>query len=493
MSTNTETVKHDKALIFELSKPGRVAYSLPECDVPVKELDSLIPADLLRAKPAELPEVYEVDVIRHYTALSRRNFGIDNGFYPLGSCTMKYNPKINEDVARFPGFAKIHPYQPESSIQGALELLYTLQNDIAEITGMDKVTLQPAAGAHGEWAGLMMIRAYHEKRGEHRTKVIVPDSSHGTNPASATVAGFETVTIKSDERGLVDLDALRQAVGPDTAALMLTNPNTLGLFEEQIVEIASIIHEAGGLLYYDGANSNAIMGIARPGDMGFDVVHLNLHKTMSTPHGGGGPGAGPVGVKSKLIPFLPTPTVELAENGSYYFDYNRPDSIGRVKAFYGNFGILVRAYTYIRTYGPEGLRRVSECAVLNANYMMRRLAPYYQVPFERVCKHEFVMSGKGLKQNFGVSTLDVAKRLLDFGYHPPTIYFPLSVEECIMIEPTETESKETLDAFIDTMIQIAHEAETNPELLHNAPYTTAVRRLDETTAARKPVLNCTCG
>lgn len=494
--TNAEkaqgSAKPEKALIFELSKPGRVAYSLPACDVPEMAATAYIPAAMLRETPAPLPEVYEVDVIRHYTELSRRNFGVDNGFYPLGSCTMKYNPKINEDTARFAGFAKIHPYQPEESIQGALELLYTLQNDLAALTGMDQVTLQPAAGAHGEWTGLMMIRAYHESRGEHRTKVIVPDSSHGTNPASATVAGLETITIKSNERGMVDLDALRAAVGSDTAALMLTNPSTLGLFEEQIVEIAQIIHEAGGLLYYDGANSNAIMGITRPGDMGFDVVHLNLHKTMSTPHGGGGPGAGPVGVKSKLIPFLPKPIVARSEDGSYYFDYDRPQSIGRVKAFYGNFGILVRAYTYIRTYGPEGLKHVSECAVLNANYMMARLAPYFEMPYPGVCKHEFVMSGRGLKANYGVRTLDVAKRLLDFGYHPPTIYFPLNVEECIMIEPTETESKETLDGFIDTMIQIAEEARTNPELVLNAPYGTVVRRLDETTAARKPVLNCSC-
>ncbi|MEF3303509.1 aminomethyl-transferring glycine dehydrogenase subunit GcvPB [Paenibacillus sp. GYB003] len=491
-TAETQAAKHDKALIFELSKPGRVAYSLPECDVPETPIAELIPQKLLRTAPAELPEVYEVDVMRHYTALSRRNFGIDNGFYPLGSCTMKYNPKINEDVARFPGFAKIHPYQPEESVQGALELLYTLQNDLAEITGMDRVTLQPAAGAHGEWTGLMMIRAYHESRGETRTKVIVPDSSHGTNPASATVAGFETITIKSDDRGLVDLDALRAAVGPDTAALMLTNPNTLGLFEEQIVEISRIVHEAGGLLYYDGANSNAILGIARPGDMGFDVVHLNLHKTMSTPHGGGGPGAGPVGVKEKLVPFLPAPNVARRADGTYYLDADYPQSIGRVKAFYGNFGILVRAYTYIRTLGGEGLRQVSENAVLNANYMMKRLAPYYDVPFNRPCKHEFVMSGKRQKK-LGVRTLDIAKRLLDFGYHPPTIYFPLNVEECIMIEPTETESKETLDGFIDTMIQIAQEAEQNPELVVNAPYTTVVKRLDETQAARKPVLNCTCG
>lgn len=485
-------MKPEKALIFELSKPGRVAYSLPECDVPETDAASFIPESLLRSKPAELPEVYEVDVIRHYTELSRRNFGIDNGFYPLGSCTMKYNPKINEDVARFAGFAKIHPYQPEESIQGALELLFTLQNDLAALTGMDQVTLQPAAGAHGEWTGLMLIRAYHESRGEKRTKVIVPDSSHGTNPASATVAGYDTITIKSNERGMVDLDALRAVVGEDTAALMLTNPSTLGLFEEQIVEIAEIVHDAGGLLYYDGANSNAIMGITRPGDMGFDVVHLNLHKTMSTPHGGGGPGAGPVGVKSLLIPFLPKPIVSKREDGTFYWDYDRPQSIGRVKAFYGNFGILVRAYAYIRTYGPEGLRRVSELAVLNANYMMHRLAPYYEVAYPGLCKHEFVLSGRKLKE-YGVRTLDVAKRLLDFGFHPPTIYFPLNVEECIMIEPTETESKETLDGFIDTMIQIAKEAESTPDVVINAPYTTVVKRLDETTAARKPVLNCTCG
>jgi glycine dehydrogenase subunit 2 len=406
---------------------------------------------------------------------------------------MKYNPKLNEEVARLPGFARIHPYQPESSIQGALELLYTLQRDLAAITGMDRVTLQPAAGAHGEFTGLMLIRAYHESRGETRTKVIVPDTSHGTNPASATAAGYETLTIPSDARGLVDLEALRAAVGPDTAALMLTNPNTLGLFEERIEEIARIVHDAGGLLYYDGANSNAILGIARPGDMGFDVVHLNLHKTMSTPHGGGGPGAGPVGVKERLAPFLPTPTVERRDDGTYFLDGDRPASIGRVKLYYGNFGILVRAYAYIRSYGPDGLRRVSELAVLNANYLLRRLAPAFDVPFDRICKHEFVLSGKSLKAETGVRTLDVAKRLLDFGYHPPTIYFPINVEECLMIEPTETESKETLDAFADTLLRIVEEAKSDPELVKNAPYTTDVRRLDEATAARRPVLNCACG
>lgn len=483
--------RREQPLIFERSRPGRKACELDPCDVPEAPLDTLVPAELLRKKPAQLPEVSEPDVIRHYTALSRRNFGVDNGFYPLGSCTMKYNPKVNEDVARLPGFSLVHPYTPEPFIQGALELMDRLQRDLAEITGMDAVTLQPAAGAQGEWTGLMMIRAWHESRGERRTKVIVPDTSHGTNPASAAAAGFETVTIPSRADGLVDLDALRQAAGPDTAALMLTNPSTLGLFERDIQEIARIIHDAGGLLYYDGANANAILGIARPGDMGFDVVHLNLHKTFGTPHGGGGPGAGPVGVKAFLAPFLPKPVVVRDGDGSYRLDENRPDSIGRVKAFYGNFGILVRAYAYILAYGGEGLRRVAENAVLNANYVMRRLAPYFDLPYDTVCKHEFVLSGARQKKR-GVRTLDMAKRLLDFGIHPPTIYFPLIVEECLMIEPTETESKETLDAFIEAMIQIAREAEEEPRILLDAPHTTVVRRLDEVLAARKPVLNCSC-
>lgn len=475
----------EKALIFELSQPGRISYSLPELDVPSE--DELLPTELFREEPAELPEVAELDLMRHYTELSRRNHGVDNGFYPLGSCTMKYNPKINEDVARYAGFAKIHPYQAEETVQGALQLLFELQEDLAEITGMDAVTLQSAAGAHGEWTGLMMIRKYHETRGDiQRNKVIVPDSAHGTNPASATVAGFETITIPSNEKGLVDVEALKQVLGEDTAALMLTNPNTLGLFEEEIHVIADLVHEAGGLLYYDGANANAILGIARPGDMGFDVVHLNLHKTFTTPHGGGGPGAGPVGVKKELIPYLPRPMVVQTEEG-YALDYDRPESIGRIKGYYGNFGILVRAYTYIRTMGPDGLRQVSENAVLNANYMMRRLEPYFDLPFKQACKHEFVLSGKRQKKQ-GVRTLDMAKRLLDFGYHPPTIYFPLIVEECLMIEPTETESKETLDAFVDTMIQIAKEAEENPEIVQEAPHSTVVKRLDEVTAARKPIL-----
>ncbi|PLR85975.1 glycine dehydrogenase (aminomethyl-transferring) [Bacillus canaveralius] len=477
----------DQPLIFEQSKPGRIGYSLPELDVPESDLSELIPAGYLREEEPELPEVSELDIMRHYTALSKRNHGVDSGFYPLGSCTMKYNPKINENVARFNGFAHIHPLQDESSVQGALGLLYDLQEHLIEITGMDEVTLQPAAGAHGEWTGLMMIRAYHEANGDtKRTKVIVPDSAHGTNPASATVAGFETITVKSNEHGLVDLADLKRVVGDDTAALMLTNPNTLGLFEENILEMAEIVHSAGGKLYYDGANLNAVLSKARPGDMGFDVVHLNLHKTFTGPHGGGGPGSGPVGVKRDLIPFLPKPIIT-KRGDEYVLDYDRPQSIGRVKPYYGNFGINVRAYTYIRSMGPDGLKAVTEYAVLNANYMMRRLAPHFDLPFDRHCKHEFVLSGKRQKK-LGVRTLDIAKRLLDFGYHPPTIYFPLNVEECMMIEPTETESKETLDAFIDAMIQISREAEENPEIVQEAPHTTVVGRLDETTAARKPIL-----
>lgn len=477
----------DQPLIFEITKPGRIGYSLPDLDVPEENIDQLIPSDYLRTEDAELPEVSELDIMRHYTALSKRNHGVDSGFYPLGSCTMKYNPKINENVARLTGFSYIHPLQDEATVQGAMELMYDLSEHLKEITGMDAVTLQPSAGAHGEWTGLMMIRAYHEANGEkHRTQVIVPDSAHGTNPASATVAGFETVTVRSDQNGLVDLDDLKRVVGENTAALMLTNPNTLGLFEEHIVEMAEIVHSVGGKLYYDGANLNAILGKARPGDMGFDVVHLNLHKTFTGPHGGGGPGSGPVGVKKELIPFLPKPVLVKDENG-FRFDEDRPQSIGRVKSFYGNFGINVRAYTYIRSMGPDGLKAVSENAVLNANYMLKKLAPYYEMPYDRICKHEFVLSAKRQKK-LGVRALDIAKRLLDFGYHPPTIYFPLNVEECMMIEPTETESKETLDAFIEAMIQIAKEAEEEPEIVQEAPHTTVVKRLDETLAARNPIL-----
>ncbi|WP_139892532.1 aminomethyl-transferring glycine dehydrogenase subunit GcvPB [Bacillus sp. D386] len=479
--------KQDQPLIFEQTKPGRIGYSLPEMDVPESALTEFLPEEFIRTEEPKLPEVSELDIMRHYTALSRRNHGVDSGFYPLGSCTMKYNPKINENVARLNGFAHVHPLQDAEAVQGSLELMYDLQQSLKEITGMDEVTLQPAAGAHGEWTGLMMIRAYHEANGDFdRVKVIVPDSAHGTNPASATVAGLQTVTVKSGPDGLVDLEDLKSVVGKDTAALMLTNPNTLGLFEEQIIEMAEIIHDAGGKLYYDGANLNAVLSKARPGDMGFDVVHLNLHKTFTGPHGGGGPGSGPVGVKKELIPFLPKPLIVKEENG-YQLDYNRPQSIGRVKPYYGNFGINVRAYTYIRSMGPDGLKAVTEYAVLNANYMMRRLAEYYDLPYDKHCKHEFVISGKRQKK-LGVRALDIAKRLLDFGYHPPTIYFPLNVEECMMIEPTETESKETLDGFIDAMIQIAREAEENPEIVQEAPHTTVISRLDEALAARKPVL-----
>ncbi len=486
----------EKALIFEMSQPGRRACSLPECDVPEVELSGLIPEEFLRASAPELPEVSEVDVVRHFTQLSQRNHGVDSGFYPLGSCTMKYNPKINEDTARLSGFAKVHPYQSEDTVQGCLELLYKTDRMLAEITGMERVSLQPAAGAHGEMAGLMIIKAYHESRGDSkRTKIVVPDSAHGTNPASAAVAGFDVIEVPSNARGGVDLEALKAVMSDEIAGLMLTNPNTLGLFDENIHRIAEIVHRAGGLLYYDGANANAIMGISRPGDMGFDVVHLNLHKTFSTPHGGGGPGSGPVGVKKELVPFLPKPVVEYKE-GRYYLDSDRPQSIGRVKSFYGNFGVVVRAYTYIRTMGPDGLRSVSENAVLNANYIMSQLKEYYHLPYERICMHEVVLSGQKQKE-IGVATLDIAKRLLDFGYHPPTIYFPLIVKEALMIEPTETESKETLDEFIAVMIQIAEEAKSDPEKVKGAPYTTVVSRLDEAKAARSPVLNytplCGCG
>ncbi|SES83221.1 glycine dehydrogenase (decarboxylating) beta subunit [Oceanobacillus limi] len=477
----------DFPLIFERSKEGRTSYSLPELDVPEVNLDDEFEASYVRKTAPNLPEVSELEVMRHYTGLSNRNFGVDSGFYPLGSCTMKYNPKINEDVARLDGFSHIHPYQDSSTVQGAMEMLYDLQTSLSEITGMHEVSLQPAAGAQGEWTGLMMIRAYHEANGDfNRTKVIVPDSAHGTNPASATVAGFEAVTVKSNEKGLVDLEDLKQVVGEDTAALMLTNPNTLGLFETEIVEMAEIVHEAGGKLYYDGANLNAIMGYARPGDMGFDVVHLNLHKTFTGPHGGGGPGSGPVGVSEELEAFLPKPIL-MKKDDKLVFEYDRPQSIGRVKPYYGNFGINLRAYTYIRTMGAEGLKKVSEYAVLNANYMMRQLEKEYDLPYPQHCKHEFVLSGRRQKK-LGVRTLDIAKRLLDYGYHPPTIYFPLNVEEALMVEPTETESKETLDGFIDIMLSISEEAKNDPELVQEAPHNTIVKRMDETTAARKPIL-----
>jgi glycine dehydrogenase subunit 2 len=476
-------MRNYEKLIFELSKPGRKAYMLPANDVEDVAVDSLIPGEFLNDSELDLPELYEVDIIRHYTNLSNKNYGLDTGFYPLGSCTMKYNPKINEDTARYDGFANLHPLQPADCIQGSLQLLHELELSLSEIAGMDRTTLQPAAGAHGELTGVMIIKAYHEKRGEaHRNKIIVPDSAHGTNPATAGMAGYKIVEIKSTKDGLVDLDALRAAVGDDTAGLMLTNPNTLGIFDKGIKEIAEIVHEAGGLLYYDGANANAILGYARPGDMGFDVVHFNLHKTFSTPHGGGGPGAGPVGVKKELVPFLPVPMVEKKDD-KYFLDYDYPDSIGKVKDFYGHFGILVRAYTYILTMGSDGLKKASEMAVLNANYLCSQLKDYYHLPIDTIYKHEFVLGG--LKDTLSeVTTLDIAKRLLDLGYHPPTIYFPLIINEALMIEPTETESKETLDEFIQAMIQIAKEAESDPAILKSAPNRTKVRRPNEVKAAR---------
>ena len=474
-------------LIFEIRRPGRKAYSLPECDVPVKPPEEILGKGFLRVKELELPEVSELDAVRHFTKISQRNHGVDSGFYPLGSCTMKYNPKVNEVVSRYDGFTNLHPYQPEETVQGAMKLMYNLGGMLSEITGMDRFTLQPSAGAHGELTGLMIIRAYHKNNGDSkRNKIIVPDSAHGTNPASASVAGFDVLEVKSNEKGLVDLESLKSLMSDEIAGFMLTNPNTLGLFDENILKISEIVHKAGGLMYYDGANANAILGITRPGDMGFDVVHLNLHKTFSTPHGGGGPGSGPVGVKKHLADFLPVPVIE-EKNNKYFFDYKKPLSIGKVRSFYGNFGVCIRAYAYILSMGPEGLKSVAENAVLNANYIAANLKDRYYMPFNRKCMHECVLSGDLQKKN-GVSTLDIAKRLLDFGYHPPTTYFPLIVSEAIMIEPTECESKETLDGFVAAMRQIADEAENNAEMVNSAPHTTIVSRLDEVLAARKPVL-----
>ena len=479
--------KADVKLIFEMSVEGRRAYSLDACDVPEKDISEYIPREMLRGEPAQLPQVSEVDVVRHFTELSQENYGVDAGFYPLGSCTMKYNPKVNEDIAALPGFSCVHPQQDAATAQGCLEVMYDTSEYLAKITGMERVSLQPAAGAHGELTGLMIIKAYHRSRGDTgRTKILVPDSAHGTNPASAMCAGFEVVAVKSDGRGNIDLDSLRAAAGSDTAGLMLTNPNTLGFFDDHIAEVADIIHKAGGLLYYDGANLNAVVGYCRPGDMGFDVVHLNLHKTFSTPHGGGGPGSGPVGVKKALEPFLPRPLV-CKKDGAFALDYDRPQSIGQVRSFYGNFGVVLKAWAYILTMGDRGLAEVSRAAVLNANYVRTKLAGKYKLPYDRACMHEAVFSGDNQKEH-GVSTLDVVKRLLDYGFHPPTVYFPLIVHEAMMIEPTETESKETLDSFIEAMLSIANEAEESPETVTGAPYTTAYKRFDETRAARTPIL-----
>jgi glycine dehydrogenase subunit 2 len=452
--------------------------------VPEVEPGRVLPAGMLRQRPPALPEMPELAVLRHFTRLSALNYSVDTHFYPLGSCTMKYNPRVNERAARLPGFAGLHPLQPAESVQGALELMGQLQDFLAEITGMDAVSLQPAAGAHGELTALLMAAAWFRDQGQRRTRVIVPDSSHGTNPASAALAGFEVVTVPSDQRGDIDLEKLRAALGPEVAVLMLTNPNTLGLFETRIGEVARAVHDCGALLYYDGANMNALLGVARPGDMGFDMVHLNLHKTFSTPHGGGGPGAGPVGARGPLADYLPGPRAQAGDEGWRLVD--APRSIGRMRAFWGNFLVLVRAYAYIRSHGPEGLRRVTEGAVLAANYLRSQVAPLFATPFDRRCMHEFVVSVRNLKEQRGVRAMDVAKRLLDYGFHAPTVYFPLIVEECLMIEPTETETLETLDAFAAALAQIVAEP---AETVQSAPHSTPTGRLDEARAARRPVLS----
>ena len=479
-------------LIFEKSDPGRRGVRLPECDVNIETsgLDKF-----RRKQPPELPEVSELDTVRHFTELSRRNFGVDTHFYPLGSCTMKYNPKICEEIAGYEGFHSLHPLLPQLRqggilTQGALEVIYETERFLSEITGMAEFTMQPLAGAHGELTGAMLIAAYHKSRGNNKTKVIIPDSAHGTNPASAAIAGYDVVTVKSDTGGVMDFVEFQKALDDQTAAVMLTCPNTLGLFNPRIKEIADSTHQAGGLMYYDGANLNAIVGKCRPGDVGFDVVHVNLHKTFATPHGGGGPGAGPVGVAEELVEYLPISRVAKRSDGTYALEYDRPASIGYVAPFYGNFGIILRAYVYIMLLGRQGVGRVAENAVLNANYLMHKLKKYYHLPFNCTCMHEFVLSAVRQKQN-GVRALDIAKRLLDFGVHPPTMYFPLTVDESMMVEPTETESKETLDRFIEIMTTIARESKTAPEKIINAPYSTPVSRLDEVQAARHPNLKWT--
>ena len=471
-------------LIFEKSKSGRRAGTLPPNDLPVPELSKT----LRRSDPPRLPEVAESELVRHFTELSTRNFGIDTGFYPLGSCTMKYNPRVNERLALLAGFRDLHPLQEEEGAQGALELMWRLQEILAEICGLDAVSLQPAAGSQGELTGLMLMRAYFAERGEGETRrrVVIPDTAHGTNPASVTMAGYELVGVRTDPRGNIDVDDLREKVDETTAGLMLTNPSTLGLFDEKIEEIRDIFDGAGALMYYDGANLNAVCGIARPGDMGFDIVHINLHKTFSQPHGGGGPGGGPIAVRKSLEPFLPVPAV-VRESDAFRLDFDRPKSIGKVRGFTGPFGVFVRSYAFIRSYGPH-LKEMSEVAVLNANYLLARLRDGYELPYDRACMHEFVLSARPLKRAHGITALDVAKRLMDYGFHPPTIYFPLVVPEALMIEPTETEAKETLDAFADAMLEIAREAAESPEFLREAPHSRPVRRLDEAKAVKRLVV-----
>lgn len=469
-------------LLFEKSKKGRSGVTLPELDVMEKK--DLIPKDFLR-DDLNLPELSEVDIVRHFTELSRRNFAVDLGFYPLGSCTMKYNPKVNEDMAALPGFTNLHPLAPVETSQGSLELMYYLERLLSEIIGFDMFTLQPAAGAHGELASVMIIKKYFKEKGEKRNKIIIPDAAHGTNPATVGLCGFESVEVKSDDKGNVDLKHLKELLNKDVAALMLTNPNTLGLFDQNILEISKLLKDNGSLFYCDGANANAAVGTYRIGDLGFDIVQLNLHKTFSTPHGCGGPGSGPVGVKNHLVKFLPNPIIK-KQDDKFSLDYSNKDSIGQVRAFYGNFGVMVKAFTYIRSIGAEGLRGVSENAVLNANYMLSRLKKEYYLKYDRVCQHEFVISDKDMPND--VTTNDISKRLLDYGFHAPTVYFPLIVPGAIMIEPTETESKETMDSFIDAMIKIKKEAAEDPQILKDAPLCTPVRKLDGVLAARKPKL-----
>ncbi len=471
-------------LIFEKSQPGRRGGELPRPDVPSPD----VPAELRRASPPRLPEIAEPEILRHFTALSTRNFGIDTGFYPLGSCTMKYNPRVNERLVTLPGFRDLHPYQDEEACQGALELMWRLQEALVEVSGLQACSLQPAAGSQGELTGLMLMRAYFADRGEadRRDTIVTADTAHGTNPASVTMAGYKLAKVRTDSRGNVDVAHLRELVDERTAGLMLTNPSTLGLFDEHIEEVAAIFHDVGALLYYDGANLNAVCGISRPGDMGFDIVHINLHKTFSQPHGGGGPGGGPIVVRETLEPYLPVPAV-VKEGDAFRLDFNRPKSIGKVRGYTGPFGVFVRSYAYIRSYGPR-LREMSETAVLNANYLLARLKDVYDLPFDRLCMHEFVLSARTLKREHGITATDVAKRLMDYGFHPPTIYFPLVVPEALMIEPTETEAKETLDAFAHAMIAIAREAADDPDVLREAPHARPVKRLDEVRAAKRAVV-----
>jgi glycine dehydrogenase subunit 2 len=492
--TQTPLQREGATTIFEKGSPGRRAFVCPHLDVPAVDAETLLPKRYRRTAPPRLPEVSEPEIVRHYVGISKRNFDLDSGFYPLGSCTMKHNPRLHERAAALAGHARLHPLQDPARAQGALELMWRLQGALAELAGLPHVSLQPSAGSHGELAGLLLTRAYHESRGEARRRVLTPDTAHGTNPATVTMAGLEVVKLATNTAGGIDLDDLRAKADADVACLMLTNPNTLGVFDANIEEIAQVVHGVGATLYYDGANLNAVMGVSRPGDMGFDIVHFNLHKSFTQPHGGGGPGSGPIAVSERIAPYLPVPLVARGEDGSFALDYDRPQSIGRLRGFHGNYGCCVRAYAYICSLGADGLRDASETAVLNANYLLARLreagvAEYLPLAYGRLCMHEFVLSGGPMKRDLQIKTLDLAKRLLDFGFHPPTVYFPLLVDEALMVEPTETETRETLDAFADAIAQILREAATDgPEIAQNAPYTTPVRRLDEVAAAKRPVI-----